>query len=59
MSFEPVQVKKGKGWRVRVLFPHGPQPQIDGFFRRAEAVAWIEHESAAWLKQYEDENIPK
>ena len=36
--FEPAQVKKGKGWCVRVLLPHGPQPQIDGFYKRAEAV---------------------
>src|SRR5262249_38883474 len=30
VTFEPVQKKKGKGWCVRVLFPHGPQPEIDG-----------------------------
>ncbi len=51
--FEPVQSKKGRGWCVRVLFPHGPQPQIDGFYKRAEAVAWIEHESGEWLKRFE------
>ena len=51
--FEPAQMKKGKGWCVRVLLPHGPQPQIEGFYKRAEAVAWIEHESRDWLKRYE------
>ena len=53
VSFEPVQSKKGKGWSVRVRLPHGPQPQIDGFAKRAEAVAWIEHESGEWLKRHE------
>jgi hypothetical protein len=53
VRFEPFQAKNGKGWYVRVLLPHGPQPQIDGFNRRAEAVAWIEHESGEWLKRYE------
>ncbi len=51
--FEPVPMKNGKGWYVRVKFPHGPQPQIDGFNRKAEAIAWIEHESGDWLKRYE------
>ena len=51
--FEPVQSKSGKGWCVRVTPPHGRAAQIDGFTRRAEAVAWVEHEAAQWLKTYE------
>ena len=51
--FEPVRLKSGKGWYVRVTPPHGRQTQIEGFTRKAEAVAWVEHESGEWLKQYE------
>ena len=53
LAFEPVRSKNGKGWSVRVMLPHGSRPQIDGFNRKAEAIAWIEHESGEWLKQYE------
>jgi hypothetical protein len=56
MAFEPVRSKNGRGWCVRVMLPHGKQgkqPQIDGFNRKAEAIAWIEHESSEWLKEYE------
>jgi hypothetical protein len=53
VAFEPVRSKDGKGWSVRVMVAHGKQPQIDGFNRKAEAIAWIEHESREWLKQYE------
>ena len=53
VAFEPVRSKDGKGWSVRVMVAHGKQPQIDGFNRKAEAIAWIEHESSEWLKQYE------
>ena len=53
MAFEPVRSKNGRGWCVRVMLPHGKQPQIDGFNRKAEAIAWIERESGEWLKQYE------
>ncbi len=53
VTFEPIRMKNGKGWYVCVMLPHGRQPQIDGFHRRAEAVAWIEYESDDWLKRYE------
>ena len=53
VMFEPVQMKKGKGWYVRVMLPHGLQPRVDGFTKKAEAVAWIEYESSEWLKRYE------
>jgi hypothetical protein len=51
--FEPVRLKSGKGWYVRVTPPHGRETQIEGFTRKAEAVAWVEYESAEWLKTYE------
>lgn len=51
--FDPVRVKSGKGWCVRVTPPHGRETQIEGFTRKAEALAWVEHESAEWLKTYE------
>jgi hypothetical protein len=51
--FDPLQMKDRKSWCVRVTFPHGPQSQISGFSKKAEAIAWIERESADWLKQYE------
>jgi hypothetical protein len=51
--FEPIRLKSGKGWYVRVTPPHGRETQIGGFARKAEAVAWVEHESAEWLKTYE------
>ena len=53
VTFEPIQMKNGKGWYVRVVLPHGRQSQVDGFTRKAEAIAWIEHESGDWLKRHE------
>ena len=51
--FDPVRVKSGKGWFVRVTPQHGRETQIEGFTRKAEALAWVKHESAEWLKTYE------
>jgi hypothetical protein len=53
-KFDTVRLKSGKGRYVRVTPPHGRGTQIEGFTRKAEAVAWVEHESAEWLKTYED-----
>jgi len=53
VTFGPIPMKNGKGWCVRVMLPHGRQPLIDGFNKKAEAIAWIEHESGEWLKRYE------
>ena len=53
VTFGPFPMKNGKGWCVRVMLPHGRQPLIDGFTKKAEAIAWIEHESGEWLKRYE------
>jgi len=52
-KFEPIRLKSGRGWYVRVTPAHGREAQIEGFTRKAEAVAWVEHESAEWLKTYE------
>jgi hypothetical protein len=51
-KFEPVQMKAEPGWYVRITLPHGEQIHIDEFIAEAEARAWIEHKSAAWLKKY-------
>jgi hypothetical protein len=51
--FDTVRLKSGKGWYVRVTPPHGRETQVEGFTRKAEALAWVEHESAEWLKTYE------
>ena len=57
--FEPVQSKSGKGWCVRVTPPHGRAAQIDGFTRRADAVASVEHEAAEWLKHTKATSTPE
>ncbi len=51
--FEPVEMKSGVGWFVRVTPPRGNQLQLGGFKREEEAREWIARKSAAWLKDYE------
>jgi hypothetical protein len=51
-KFEPVQMKAERGWYVRITLPHGEQIHIDEFISEAEARAWIDDKSAAWLKKY-------
>jgi len=53
MKFEPVKLKAGSGWYVRLTLPDGRQPQIDGFKTEAEALEWIKTTSVAWLKIFE------
>jgi hypothetical protein len=52
-TFDPVQLKDGSGWYVRLTLPDGREPQIDGFKTEAEAQDWIKSKSAEWLKSYE------
>jgi hypothetical protein len=53
VTFDALQKKGGRSWYVRATLAHGQQPHIDGFTKKAEALAWIERESADWLKRYE------
>jgi len=52
VEFEPVKVKRGPGWYVRVSYVGG-QTKVSGFYSRAEAQMWIARESSSWLKKYE------
>jgi len=51
-KFEPVQLKAEPEWYVRITLPHGEDIHIDEFKTEAEARAWIDDKSAAWLKKY-------
>jgi hypothetical protein len=53
VEFEPVMMKIGSGWYVRITLPDGVGPQLGGFKTEDEAREWIARESAAWLKEYE------
>jgi hypothetical protein len=50
--FEPVELKDGTGWYVRLTLPGRTPPQITGFKTEAEARKWIETKSAEWLEGY-------
>ena len=53
-TFTAAQDKDGRrGWHVHVTFPHAVPTDIGGFNSRREAEAWIKHESAAWLKNFD------
>ena len=54
VEFEPVEMKIGSGWYVRVTLPGGRQPQLGSFSSEAEALEWIKHKAPAWLKEYEN-----
>ena len=47
-TYEPVQLKDGFGYFVRVTWPDGFEKQIDGFADEGEAREWIEKNSANW-----------
>ena len=51
-KFEPVQSKRGRGLCASDRHT-GVQHRSIEFTRRAEAVAWVDHEAAEWLKTYE------
>ena len=50
--FEPVELKDGIGWYVRLTLPGRAPPHIGNFKTEAEAREWIEKHSAGWLKGY-------
>jgi hypothetical protein len=52
VEFEPVPMKIGAGWFVRVMLPRGEQPRLGGFNSEAEAREWIKRKSAAWLREH-------
>jgi hypothetical protein len=58
ITFDTVQMKEDKSWYVRAALPDGLSAQIHSFGKRTEAVAWIERESADWLKRTETANTP-
>jgi hypothetical protein len=47
VAFEPVEMKIGAAWFVRLKLPGGPQTWIDGFKSEVEAREWIRDGSAA------------
>ena len=52
VAFEPIELKVGQGWCVRVTLPQGKQPQLGNFDNEVEAQEWINRRSLAWLKKY-------
>jgi hypothetical protein len=53
VEFEPVELKVGQGWCVRVTLLQGKQPQLGNFHTEVEAQEWVKRRSLAWLKKYE------
>jgi hypothetical protein len=53
LEFEPIELKVGSGWYVRVTLPRGRQPQLGNFNTEVEARKWIKRRSSAWLKKYQ------
>jgi len=51
-KLEAAQAKDGS-WYVLLTHPYERKNQIDGFETQAEANAWIDEKSAAWLQIYE------
>ena len=48
-TMTPRPLKDSSGWYVLLTWPDGLEQQIDDFLTEAEAEAWIDGESAAWL----------
>ena len=53
VAFEPIELKVGQGWCVRVMLPQRKQPQLGNFRTEVEAQEWIKRRSLAWLRKYE------
>lgn len=58
-TLQPVQLKDGNGYYVRVIWPDGFQEEIQDlntgappFVSEAEALDWIENDSADWLERH-------
>jgi hypothetical protein len=52
VDFQPVEMKTGKGWFVRVTLPRGEPPRLGGFRTEAEAIEWIKNKSGTWLREH-------
>ncbi len=46
--FEPVELKDGSGYFVRVTWPDGYEQQINDFADEQEARTWIDEKSPHW-----------
>jgi hypothetical protein len=49
VDFQPVEMRVGSGWFVRVTLPRGEPPRLGGFKTEAEATEWIKRKSAVWV----------
>jgi hypothetical protein len=49
LAAQPVKV--GAQWHVVGTYPSGQQERITGFKTEADALYWIENDSAAWLEK--------
>ena len=49
VDFQPIEMKVGSGWFVRVTLPRGEPPRLGGFKTEAEATEWIKRKSAVWV----------
>jgi hypothetical protein len=47
-TMEPHQRKDGSGWYVLIVWPTGPEQQVNRFATEAAARAWINDDSKAW-----------
>jgi hypothetical protein len=52
VDFQPIEMKAGSGWFVRVALPKGETPRLGGFNTEAESTEWIKLKSSAWLRQH-------
>ena len=58
-TFQPVQLKDGSGYYVRVTWPDGLREEIQDlntgtppFVSEAEALDWIENDSPDWMERH-------
>ena len=51
-QFESIQLKDDSNWHVQITLPHGVQQRISYFSTEAEAITWIDENSAVWLTTY-------
>jgi hypothetical protein len=47
----PRMLKDRPGWYVLLVWPNGREQHITNFDTEAEAQAWIDNNSAAWLSK--------
>jgi hypothetical protein len=52
VDFQPVEMKTGKGWFVRLTLPRGEPPRLGGLRTEAEAIEWIKNKSGTWLREH-------